>query len=107
MNEISNAVQVFRGIVERAKVDYYTQRNYTFEKPPTIEVQEAVKFYKLWWVRQDGRRDSIFCFIDKSTGEIFKAAGCNSPAKHARGNVLSDTQGREALSSDSVFIRYL
>lgn len=30
---------------------------------------------------------SAFCFIDLSTGDIFKADGWSRPAKHARGNI--------------------
>jgi hypothetical protein len=36
---------------------------------------------------QDG---SAFCFIDKATGDVLKAASWSAPAKHARGNIYSE-----------------
>lgn len=36
----------------------------------------------------DGRRDSIHCFIDKKTGEVYKPANTKQPAKGVRFNLL-------------------
>jgi hypothetical protein len=30
---------------------------------------------------------SVFCFVDKASGDVLKAAGWKTPAKHARGNI--------------------
>lgn len=30
---------------------------------------------------------SVFCFIEKSTGNVLKAGSWEAPAKHARGNI--------------------
>ena len=52
---------------------------------------------------------SMYAFIDKETGEIFKPASWRAPAKGVRGNVLSAHGGKEALSFDMcglVFVRY-
>ena len=35
-----------------------------------------------------GGGGSVYCFIDKLTGDIFKPAGWRAPAKGARGSVL-------------------
>ena len=54
----------------------------------------------------------IFAFIDKATGDIYKPATYQTPAKHARGNINSDQNGMEALSlsekygTSIPFIRY-
>ena len=42
---------------------------------------------------------SAVAFIDKATGDIYMAASWNKPAKHVRGNVLSVTNGLEAMDS--------
>ena len=31
---------------------------------------------------------SVFCFVDKSNGDILKADSWRKPAKHARGNIF-------------------
>lgn len=50
---------------------------------------------------------SVHSFIDAKTSDIFKPAGWKAPAKHARGNVLSERHGEEAFGSGGYFIRYL
>lgn len=49
---------------------------------------------------EDGRRykkivvgDSAFCFIDKTSGDVLRAASWKSPAKHARGNIFDNWNG--------------
>jgi len=49
---------------------------------------------------------SLVCFVNEVTGEIFKAAGWAAPAKHARGNINSETNGMEAFNVDGT-IKYL
>ena len=66
----------------------------------TFKVTIGKKYAKLC------RDNSVHAFIDKNTGDIFKPASWNAPAKHARGNVLSETGGLEALDGLG-FIRYL
>lgn len=48
----------------------------------------------------------IVCFIDFTTGEIFKPASYKAPAKHSRGNVKSDKNGMEAIDG-SGSVHYL
>jgi hypothetical protein len=35
--------------------------------------------------------NSIFCFIDPHTGDIYKPAGVNAPAKGIRGNIYNES----------------
>jgi hypothetical protein len=43
----------------------------------------GTKYHKIFMCI-DGRRDSIHCFIDKKTGEIYKPASLKAPAKGVR-----------------------
>lgn len=45
----------------------------------------------------EGKGKSVIAFVDKQTGDIYKAAGWAKPAKHARGNVLDDSGGADAF----------
>lgn len=56
----------------------------------TIEVKPGRKNIKI--VRIDGQT-MVHCFIDAETGDIYKAASWNAPAKHARGNIFDDGFG--------------
>jgi hypothetical protein len=52
---------------------------------------------------------SVRFFVDAATGDIFKAASFAAPAKGARGNVLSDNNGKEAFhygGSGLTFVNY-
>ncbi len=81
-------------------------RNYPNVQKPTLEIQTAQKFFKVWKVR-NSRRESIQAFICKSTGNIYKPASCKAPAKTSRGNVLSPQNGLEAIYSDGSCVIYL
>lgn len=52
---------------------------------------------------------SVCAFVDMSTGDIYKPAGWQAPAKHVRGNIFSKEGGKEALSLGSFIysVRYL
>jgi hypothetical protein len=52
------------------------------------------------------RHTHIHSFVDLSTGDIFKPASFNAPAKHARGSVMSEQIGAEALTEMGT-VRYL
>lgn len=55
-----------------------------------LEVEPGRKFIKLISVRGVDSR-SVWCFVNKETGEIFKPACWARPAKHARGNIKDVT----------------
>ena len=71
---------------------------------------EGKKFFKVY--RQEIHANShkgpqhIVAFIDKVTGDIFKPASFNAPAKHSRGNVNSESHGMEAINEQG-FVNYL
>jgi hypothetical protein len=47
---------------------------------------------------------SAYAFIDNTTGDLFKPAGFNAPAKHARGNI-NDESGLGACGQFGVAYR--
>ena len=49
---------------------------------------------------------SVFCFIEKETGDIYKPASWSAPAKHARGNIHNN-KGEGSLSAGAQGIYYL
>lgn len=51
----------------------------------TLEIESGSKYHKL--ISNRGGSRSVWCFVDKTSGEIFKPAGWKSPAKHTRGSV--------------------
>lgn len=47
---------------------------------------------------------SVYCFVDMTNGDILKAATWKAPAKHARGNVLSDERMNAVTAYGAVYI---
>jgi len=74
---------------------YWERMGYTFAPPPTYVIESGQRFYKI--VKVDGIRPdalagykssrSVHCFVEKATGNIYKAAGWSAPAKGIRGNI--------------------
>ena len=109
-------------ISEFAKVvneRYLTYMNTSF---PTLEKEELKtkrgRKYTSFWFGGKGTPigsggNSIHCFINNETGDIYKPASTKLPAKHARGNLFSKIDGLEAFGSESpknngyYWIRYM
>jgi len=46
----------------------------------------------------NGTSGSVYCFVDKTNGDILKAESFKKPAKHARGNIFSVRKASEACT---------
>lgn len=87
------------------RFEAYYNAHYPMLTAPSVEVQNGRKYARI--VEVSAGSECVFGFIDRETGEIFKAAGWRGPAKHARGNVFSDENGWEAVTDGRPFIHYL
>jgi len=68
--------------------DLVKQRSPDFD----IRVDNGQKNIKL--VRTtNGGSGSVYCFIDKTTGDILKPASSKTPAKGSRGNIFDEHNG--------------
>lgn len=41
----------------------------------------------------------VHCFVDKTNGDVLKAASWNAPAKHARGNIYNEKNGLDLMGA--------
>lgn len=49
---------------------------------------------------------SVFCFVDRATGDVLKADGWARPAKHARSNINADDFGMSGVTAyGGVYLR--
>ena len=64
-------------------VNYYTQRFEEIKKNPDYDfvIESGRKYYKIIMVNN---QRSVHAFVDKRTGEVYKPAGWQGPAKHVR-----------------------
>ena len=74
--------------------------NTTFAKhfdrsvPPKLEIDpKGIKFVKIVSREERSTGGSVFCFVDRTNGDVLKAASWQKPAKHARGNIFDEYNG--------------
>ena len=63
---------------------------------PVLSQSKGRRYVRI--VRDDGVQKSVYCFVDKTNGNVLKAAGWSAPAKGARGNVYKDDNGLSRMS---------
>lgn len=79
----------------------YHEKHYPNLKSPLFSMDVGSKYVRI--VRRDGNammggQRSVHCFLDKETGDIFKAASWKAPAKHSRGNIYADDLGMSGMT---------
>ena len=78
-----------------------------------FKVYSGKKYYKIvqqeyregasWNNYKTGYADgSVHCFVDKETGDVYKAASWRSPAKHVRFSLQNEADLRFLLNPDNV-----
>ena len=55
----------------------------------TRKVEFGRKYARVYRVDSRGATGGVYCFVDRSNGDILKAASWKAPAKHARGNIYA------------------
>lgn len=88
--EVTERVKFYRDAVETSERAAWKASGYPEDQQPTITLTEGGKRYWKLNVKSWGQT-SVHCFVEKSTGDIFKAATYKAPAKGARGNIFNDT----------------
>lgn len=73
------------------KINDYFAQNFPSLTPPVLSVSRGVKYARIERNEQNGLL--VFAFIDLSNGNVLKAAGWKTPAKHARGNIFDESNG--------------
>ena len=88
--EIMTRVNGFVAKVQGETLLHYA-KEFSILTPPVISMKEGSKNFKLISTHCGSR--SVYCFVDKATGNILKAAGWSAPAKHSRGNIFDANYG--------------
>lgn len=69
---------------------YYLSMGYQFASP-TFTAEIGRKFIRIVNVSGNGGGRSVYCFIERNTGDILKSAGWKAPAKGARGSIWNES----------------
>jgi hypothetical protein len=85
--------------------DFVNELNQKFPKVEAYQESfiftEGKRFYKICRSRDGIRPGSSYGFVDKATGDLYKAASWNAPANYVRGNI-NDPSGLDACEQYSV-----
>jgi hypothetical protein len=80
--------------VEAIWKKYMTEGKVPESQDRKFVVEEGQRYVKVISVYKDNpNMRNIYCFVDKSNGDVLKAAGFKVPAKGARGNVFDEHHG--------------
>lgn len=66
----------------------FKRRNNGKDSGYKFYIESGRKYHKLI-METGGNSSSVHAFVDKKTGEVYKAASWKAPAKHVRYNLLS------------------
>jgi len=70
---------------------------------PTISFTTGKRYWKI--VKDYYGQRAVYCFVDRTNGDILKAATWRAPAKHARGNILDDNPMKAVNEHGAVYLR--
>ena len=84
------------GTANLMKFKVYSGKKYYKIVQQEFETWEKSKYYGQY---RDG---SVHCFVDKETGDVYKAASWRSPAKHIRFSLQNEADVRFLLNPDNV-----
>jgi hypothetical protein len=72
--------------------DYKTKRPNQLERNLCFYIRTGKKFHKIifYYETENDVHQSTHCFIDRNTGDVYKAASYAQPAKGIRYNILRD-----------------
>lgn len=86
----------------QAKInDHYTKCFKDQLLPEVLEVVNGSRYVKIVARNQQyggPRASRAYCFVDKTNGNVLKAASWKTPAKHARGNIFDDDNGLSEMN---------
>jgi hypothetical protein len=79
----------------QAIVDDYQADSFPTLESRVLSVQDGRRYVRV--VDTQYGSSSVHCFVDKSNGDVLKAAQWRSPAKHARGNIYDEANGLASM----------
>ena len=93
--EYKEALSIFLDTWHDVRAEYYNKHLKSLSVKP-LDIKPGRKFDKI--VEIDGNRSYVKCFVEKSTGYIYKAAGYRKPAKGPRASIF-EPKSYEALDA--------
>lgn len=87
MSVIPEQISDYVKEVAAAKAKEWAMYKFDMTKVPTFDVEMGKRFAKI--VVTSWGQKSVHCFVEISTGDLYKAATWSAPAKGVRGNIAN------------------
>ena len=71
------------------KVDTHYEKMGFVHQKTTFEYTVGRKYIRV--ITNSGSQRSVYCFVDNTTGDIYKASGWKGVAKRVRGHITNNT----------------
>lgn len=98
MQKFENALNTFVGDAQKLINDHY-KKNFASLTPSLLTIKPGHRYDKIVITSDGGKgQASVYCFIEKSNGDVLKAATWRAPAKHARGNIFNADHGMSGIT---------
>lgn len=91
------ALATFLAVAQDLVTTHYRD-NYKNLEPEVLSVEMGNRYARIVTKAQTGRSRSVYCFVDRTNGDILKAASWKAPAKGARGSVFAPDFGRSCIT---------
>ena len=96
-NYQSYRIELHRQYIEKGeRVEYHREQIDKLcegENVPEVYINTLRKYHKI--IMKDYNQNHVHLFVDKVTGDVYKAASWKAPAKGVRYNLLDDTSREE------------
>jgi len=81
-------IQAYVKEIEAAQTKEWERDHYDMSKVPTFGIEVGKKFARI--TRTSFGQKSVYCFVEITSGDIYKASSYSAPAKGVRGNINSE-----------------
>jgi len=81
---LANFVSLAQALIKAS----HERRGFTFPYD-VLSVMPGKRYIRIVSNRQPSGGRSVYCFVDRTNGDVLKAASWKAPAKHARGNIYA------------------
>jgi hypothetical protein len=74
-----------------------------FRRTDVVGFLEGSRYYKVILESEGGMSRSVYCFVDRNNGDIYKAASWNGPAKGVRGSIFDLKDAETKMTAYGAF----
>lgn len=73
--------------------DDYMKEHFALNPKESFSITDGSRYVRVVNSSEGGGSRSVWCFVDKTNGDVLKADSWKAPAKHARGNIFDAKNG--------------